>query len=1446
MGGAGQSFATCCAVFSVLGVVHLLLFAFMLSHQATSFALMGVDRGWDLDAKAQTCYMGAVLYGITLFVSVLARVYLRRQGIARNMMGRRPDGEPRATPPNSASLQLRSRDGSRRDAGQRQAHEVTENALAWSFENGGHISWCRHVEGVVETGGPARRSLLYGVVIKKNILNNVLNLLSRFAYTSLINMNTTAAAAGPTLDGGSALPSLQRVVREGQWLSLQTPHTFSSSSSSRSHVYRLVEVGPMKWSSALQAQGGSGRLVSYICAASPCAGLIALHSPLARSAAATAAASAGWAAPSSGVGSTRIDFYHSTGEPSRLCPATLLDVEEEALFGNVLHLVWNARHDHLIIVLERGLLFLNVYGERHTSTNGVPPAVRIDFMPSNLTTNADTGEIAGLCRGSGGRMHVALVAYQEETKTYEASLLDVGHVVKASSSTTAVLVLVPSTLPPSSHGAAPSSPSSSASPAASGSPSPLDPQCWMDGRMDPSRERRCPSSNVFLLVGDRSANTTAVYRCDFCAASASSAAQKTSNGVLREVEVEVAGLVRRAAVSPSGAAIALLTADGTVWQTNQAFGVTTVLHVGPGEEEAVAVGPGAGIGWRGRTAISLPRLLFCGEGAVLHTTHRPPRCRSHSAGDQDLHSEDDDEDEDSGLQVLLIKTIDPDRIGRHDGDGAEEYLLEEDEEDEELGVTADITSATDWGSSLFVPEVDGIRILRRDSLHFLQVVPAEAVRVFGWHPATSSRWFTWYGSRAAKREPGMSNARNMACTASRPPLAPAAVLRTSYEEFVAGKAVAAHALLQLQQNGDGALDAAITDCIIAATMEFHVKQQQALLRVAAFGKSFARYHDADLFIRVTMALRVQATLAAGRPRMIVSYTECRHLGGRQLMARLTQEGYHAEAWAVCTGMGWMTDDRRKCEWALQKLSHDMLRKGMTEEAAAMGIIAFVQHTHRRLPVYAQQGEGGGGGAETSGAGIPYRKKGTATASPGKRRAEVGSASRLPSPAAAARRAGQTGSLDSPRGTCLFPFTELASAAKIQGYDRAALTFLEADESSALQQVPLLLVFQQPESALQRAVAAADPDLIFTVLQYFLRSPDMTASGRGVALASAVPVARQMLLDYVHACPHYRTLLRPYFDAHPRVEQLLLLNDYRKVQQQLLRARDQSEEHSGAAEGRGMEESGASWYAPYQEKKLRLVQQMIAGLTSAQPPPQRTAPPLSSAAALKGGGAAAAAASSNTNNGSGSGGGGGGGVGLQTISARYIRLQATIVEQQSHLAAAYHDVRFLTASVAEMIQLLLEQPGSSGGGGAPSSSALDTATRLKQTFDVPDGMFQWCRAKALAETGQWEALDRLAAGGLPALSGEALVTLLLSYGRTQQAVRYIPRIPQLEEQLETYVQCAAWAAAGEACGRARDADLLEQLKMRARGSGGSLEAVQHGWERGSSAAAPGINFSGFFS
>ncbi|KEG15149.1 hypothetical protein DQ04_00171130 [Trypanosoma grayi] len=81
-----DSCSTCCAVFSILGIVHLLLFGGMFRSRAVSFHITSVENGWDIDEKARACFNGAIFYGLTLFVSVVARIYIRRSAAAKQAL----------------------------------------------------------------------------------------------------------------------------------------------------------------------------------------------------------------------------------------------------------------------------------------------------------------------------------------------------------------------------------------------------------------------------------------------------------------------------------------------------------------------------------------------------------------------------------------------------------------------------------------------------------------------------------------------------------------------------------------------------------------------------------------------------------------------------------------------------------------------------------------------------------------------------------------------------------------------------------------------------------------------------------------------------------------------------------------------------------------------------------------------------------------------------------------------------------------------------------------------------------------------------------------------------------------------------------------------------------------------------------------------------------------
>lgn len=74
----GENCATCCAVYSVLGIVLLLLFGSMFQNGAITFAILSVKHEWEAEQKANACYSAAMMYGATLVISIVAKIVLSR------------------------------------------------------------------------------------------------------------------------------------------------------------------------------------------------------------------------------------------------------------------------------------------------------------------------------------------------------------------------------------------------------------------------------------------------------------------------------------------------------------------------------------------------------------------------------------------------------------------------------------------------------------------------------------------------------------------------------------------------------------------------------------------------------------------------------------------------------------------------------------------------------------------------------------------------------------------------------------------------------------------------------------------------------------------------------------------------------------------------------------------------------------------------------------------------------------------------------------------------------------------------------------------------------------------------------------------------------------------------------------------------------------------------
>ena len=75
----GEGCATCCAVYSVLGIALLLLFGGMFSQGAVTLHVIALKNDWSMEQKANACFKAAAIYAVTLGLSVLGKVYYSRQ-----------------------------------------------------------------------------------------------------------------------------------------------------------------------------------------------------------------------------------------------------------------------------------------------------------------------------------------------------------------------------------------------------------------------------------------------------------------------------------------------------------------------------------------------------------------------------------------------------------------------------------------------------------------------------------------------------------------------------------------------------------------------------------------------------------------------------------------------------------------------------------------------------------------------------------------------------------------------------------------------------------------------------------------------------------------------------------------------------------------------------------------------------------------------------------------------------------------------------------------------------------------------------------------------------------------------------------------------------------------------------------------------------------------------
>ncbi|CCW64952.1 unnamed protein product [Phytomonas sp. EM1] len=377
------------------------------------------------------------------------------------------------------------------------------------------------------------------------------------------------------------------------------------------------------------------------------------------------------------------------------------------------------------------------------------------------------------------------------------------------------------------------------------------------------------------------------------------------------------------------------------------------------------------------------------------------------------------------------------------------------------------------------------------------------------------------------------------------------------------------------------------------------------------------------------------------------------------------------------------------------------------------------------------------------------------------------------------------------------FSELARLVNMHGNRVAALVFLRA-EANPSRRVLMFLSIGESELALESAIATSDTDLIFTVVSHLIES----RGAQSLPLLETYEESRALLFQYAFASEVNRQAMDAFFQRNPRYQTIIGLHRY-----------FQEENRLRSSLGNSRLRAEVQWEM-LQECKSTAIQQTIvlASKEANQPAPANThglnklfSPLLSSGEVTS----------------------------PSDSGVRSLRTHLLVIEEQTSLMKEFNDDRFLTASIVDMICLVLEHGRQS------------IADRLKIKFNVSDKAFQWCMLNAFSRAGQWSLIDEL--GSRPQtqhlISAEHFVNVLLSYNRPQQAKQYIPRVPLIERRMEYYVLCEDWLAAATDCHHNGDTNLLSQLKERAKGNQKILEQIDQGWNQ--QQRSSGLNLSRLF-
>eukprot|EP00003_Mantamonas_plastica_P023305 TRINITY_DN416_c0_g1_i1.p1 TRINITY_DN416_c0_g1~~TRINITY_DN416_c0_g1_i1.p1 ORF type:complete len:831 (-),score=270.28 TRINITY_DN416_c0_g1_i1:30-2522(-) len=103
-----------------------------------------------------------------------------------------------------------------------------------------------------------------------------------------------------------------------------------------------------------------------------------------------------------------------------------------------------------------------------------------------------------------------------------------------------------------------------------------------------------------------------------------------------------------------------------------------------------------------------------------------------------------------------------------------------------------------------------------------------------------------------------------------------------------------------------------------------------------------------------------------------------------------------------------------------------------------------------------------------------------------------------------------------------------------------------------------------------------------------------------------------------------------------------------------------------------------------------------------------------------------------------------------------------------------------------------------------------ALKLKSDFKVPDQRFWWLKVKALAETRQWEQLEKFSKEKKSPIGYEPFVEACMEQGSEYEAVKYIQRISDPYQKADFYLRTGYHREAADVAITQKDTDLLHLI------------------------------------